>query len=59
MSTVCEVIAARALGLRVLGFSSIANAAGVVGLSHVDVLSAVERGAEDLARLVAAILAGL
>ena len=55
MSTVPEVIAARALGLRVLGISSITNAgAGLTAaaLSHEEVLEAGRQLAADLERLV-------
>lgn len=59
MSTVPEVIAARALGLRVLGFSLITNAAAGEGLSHEEVLEAGRLAGADLSRLVLAILRGL
>jgi len=56
MSTVHEVIAARALGLRVLGFSLVTNVAAGVGLSHEEVLEAGRAAADDLTRLMLAIL---
>ncbi len=56
MSTVPEVIAARALGLRVLGFSLVTNAAAGEGLSHAEVLEAGERARVALAGLLVAIL---
>jgi purine-nucleoside phosphorylase len=56
MSTVPEVIAARALGLRVLGFSLVTNAAAGEGLSHEEVLEAGQRAQEALSGLLAAIL---
>jgi len=59
MSTVPEVIAARALGLRVLGFSLVTNVAAGVGLSHEEVLEAGRLAADDLQRLMLAILRGL
>jgi purine-nucleoside phosphorylase len=49
MSTVPEVIAARALGMRVLGLSLVSNAAADASLTHADVLEA-GRLAEDRAR---------
>jgi purine-nucleoside phosphorylase len=62
MSTVPEVIAARARGLRCLGFSSVTNvAAGLSAqpLSHVEVLEAGARVAGQLERLIRGVLKGL
>lgn len=56
MSTVHEVIAARALGLRVLGFSLVSNAAAGVGLSHEEVLGAGAKAEASLTRLLLALL---
>jgi purine-nucleoside phosphorylase len=59
MSTVLEVIAARARGLRVLGVSTISNlAAGVAAgpLSHEEVLSAGEAVTRDLETLIRGVL---
>ena len=61
MSTVPEVIAARARGLRCLGFSSITNvAAGLSGsalqLSHQEVLAAGQQLAVQLERLIRGVL---
>lgn len=59
MSTVPEVLAARAAGLRVLGISSITNfGAGMTArkLAHEEVLEAGKVLASDLQRLVEAIL---
>ena len=62
MSTVPEVVAARARGLRVLGISSITNAAaGLSGeaLSHEGVLEAGRLLAADLEVVVRGVLRGL
>ncbi|HET7038977.1 MAG TPA: purine-nucleoside phosphorylase [Gemmatimonadales bacterium] len=59
MSTVPEVIAARARGIRVLGISTITNlAAGIspTPLSHEEVLEAGQVVARDLERLVRGVL---
>ena len=59
MSTVPEVIAARARGLRCLGFSSITNvAAGLSAqkLSHLEVLEAGKQVAGQLERLIRGVL---
>jgi purine-nucleoside phosphorylase len=58
MSTVPEVLAARARGIRCLGFSSITNpAAGLTGesLSHKEVL---EMG-KDIARVLGIVIRGV
>lgn len=55
MSTVVEVIAARAMGIKCLGFSLVTNpGAGIspVPLSHKDVMETAGRAGKDLARLV-------
>jgi purine-nucleoside phosphorylase len=55
MSTAVEVVAARALGLRCLGFSSITNpAAGTTAerLDHAEVMEVAKQVAGDLERLV-------
>ncbi len=60
MSTVPEVIAARAAGLRVLGIALITNAAaGVVegSLDHDEVIAAGADAAADFERLVRGVLA--
>ncbi len=59
MSTVVEVIAARARGIRCLGFSSITNpAAGISAepLSHKDVMAAADRVTGDLVKVVEGVL---
>jgi purine-nucleoside phosphorylase len=55
MSTVTEVIAARALGMKCLGFSLVTNpGAGIspVPLAHKEVMEVAGRAGKDLARLV-------
>jgi purine-nucleoside phosphorylase len=60
MSTVLETIAARALGVTVVGFSLVTNVHGPgVATSHGDVLAASQRGAADVARLIEGIVANL
>src|SRR5437764_441247 len=62
MSTVPEVIAARARGMRCLGFSSVTNvAAGLSAqkLSHLEVLEAGRQVAGQLERLIAGVIKGL
>ncbi len=59
MSTVLEIIQARALGMEVAGFSCLTNWAAGIGtdkLSHEDVLETGKGAAETLARLVRAAL---
>ena len=60
MSTVHEVVAARHAGLKVLGFSLVANpAAGVLStpLRHEDVTSAASGGAARMGELLEAVVA--
>jgi purine-nucleoside phosphorylase len=59
-STVLETIAARALGLSVVGFSLITNV-HLTGdaTSHAAVIAASQRGAADVARLIEGIVANL
>lgn len=59
MSTVPEVIVARALRMKVLGLSLVTNVAGGSELSHDEVLAAGADGAARLARLLSAILGRL
>jgi purine-nucleoside phosphorylase len=59
MSTVLEAIAARQLGAEVLGLSLVTNpAAGVVAapIDHADVLARGQAAADDLGRLLAAVV---
>ena len=59
MSTICEAIQARALGLEVAGFSCLTNwAAGLSGspLSHGEVLNTGATAAEALRQLLEAVL---
>lgn len=56
MSTVPEVIVARAFGMRVLGVSLITNVAAGVDLSHEEVLGTGAAGADASARLLIGIL---
>lgn len=61
MSTVPEVVAGRARGMKCLGISVITNAAAGLGgaLSHKEVMETAERVKGDLARLVRAIVRAL
>lgn len=62
MSTVVEVIAARARGLRCLGFSVVTNlAAGITPkkLDHAEVLETAHRVRNDLATLIEGVIARL
>lgn len=59
MSTVVEVIVARARGIRCLGISTITNAASGISatkLSHQEVMEAAEAVKDELARLVQGII---
>jgi purine-nucleoside phosphorylase len=60
MSTVLETIAARALGLSVIGFSLITNL-HLTGdaTTHAAVIAASQRGASDVARLIEGLVANL
>jgi purine-nucleoside phosphorylase len=62
MSTVPEVIVARALGMRVLGFSCVTNVAGGlagVPITHEEVLETTARVAARLQQLVRGVVAEL
>ena len=56
MSTVNEVIMARALGMHVLGLTLAANESGAPSVSHETVLKAAGRHAEDFESLVRGVL---
>ena len=60
MSTVVEVIAARARGMRCLGFSTITNSAAGLGsaaLSHAEVMEVAARVGERLGQLIEGVIA--
>lgn len=62
MSTVIEVIAARARGMRCLGFSAVTNpAAGIlpVKLNHVEVMDTARRVAGELGTIITGVVAEL
>ena len=62
MSTVVEIIAARAQGMRCLGFSLVTNpGAGIspTPLSHHEVMEVAGRAGKELARLVEGVLAAM
>jgi purine-nucleoside phosphorylase len=62
MSTVVEVIAARARGLRCLGFSAVTNAAcGIlpVKLNHLEVMEVAARVSGELTKLIEGVVAEL
>ncbi len=56
MSTVCEVIMAKALGMNVLGLTLATNEAGAAEVDHLSVVAEAERHAEDFERLVRGVL---
>ncbi len=56
MSTVCEVIMAKALGMHVLGLTLAANESGAPAVSHESVLEAAGQHAQDFERLVRGVL---
>jgi len=62
MSTVVEVIAARARGMRCLAFSAVTNAAaGIlpVKLNHIEVMETARRIAGELGTVISGVVAGL
>ena len=56
VSTICEVIVARALGMNVLGLTLATNEAGDVSVTHESVVAEATNHAEDFERLVRGIL---
>lgn len=59
MSTVLEVIQARALGMFVLGFSSITNIVGASDTNHADVTAVAARSGARLAEILDRVIASL
>jgi purine-nucleoside phosphorylase len=62
MSTVVEVIAARALGMKCLGFSLVTNPGAGISpnpLSHAEVMDIASRAGKELARLVEGVVGSL
>ncbi len=62
MSTVIEVVAARARGMRCLAFSAVTNAAaGIlpVKLNHLEVMDTAQRVAGDLGTIISGVVAAL
>jgi purine-nucleoside phosphorylase len=62
MSTVCEVIAARAMGMKCLGFSLVTNPGAGISptmLSHKEVMAVAGTAGIELARLIEAVVAAL
>jgi purine-nucleoside phosphorylase len=55
MSMVPEAVAARALGMRVLGLSFVTNAAGAA-VSHEEILAASGHAAEAIGRVLVELL---
>lgn len=56
MSTVCEVVMAKALEMNVLGLTLAANEAGAPGVDHQSVVAEAEKHADDFERLVRGVL---
>ena len=56
MSTVCEVIMAKALDMNVLGLTLAANESGAADVTHDSVRAAAEAHSEDFERLVRGVL---
>lgn len=59
MSTVCEAIMARALGMKVLGLTLVTNTAGETELTHEEVLEESAKAATTFVSLLASTLAKL
>ena len=56
MSTVCEAIMAKALGMNVLGLTLATNEAGAADVDHQSVVAEAEQHADDFERLVRGVL---
>ena len=57
MSTVCETIMARALGMEVLGITLVTNKAGCPGGGHAEVLEAADAASDAMQALALGVLA--
>lgn len=59
MSTVCEAIMARALGMQVLGVTLVTNKAGLAENNHLEVLECADKAAEQTCGVVLGVLRAL
>lgn len=56
MSTVCEAIMARALGMQILGLTLVTNKAGRSDNAHDEVLAAADRGGDAVSQVILGVL---